>query len=1122
MRNRLWQRFAGLFEQGAQSVVRRPGGRARKWLCLAVSGLTLLPSTALASTGCTAINGGSLNHTSSISDANPVVTTRAVSMGLTTEFFSAGDVISYTYTISSSGVGTAAYHRTTNAAGGIFTAFVGTQTNSNLPRSGDATTSGAGSITLPADITDIFIVDAQQSAGQTGTVTWTVTCNAAPVVPTVTAISPTSGPAGGGTSVTITGTDFTGATAVTFGGTNATFTVDSATQITATAPAATSAGTVDVLVTTSAGTSTNTAADNFTYAAPTVASVTPVNGVAGATRSITITGTNFTSGATVTVGGTPATGVNFVSATSLTATAPARTAGSYNVVVTTGSVSSTATANDIINYYAAPTISAAFAPASVTTSTSSNATLTVTITNPGANPGAISGLGVASSSLGGLAASVTSNSCGGTASVAGSNFSLSGGGSLNAGASCTIVLGVNSAVVDIFDFTPGVVSASSPVNLIGNAGVTTSLQVTAAPNAATTTIIASSQNPQAVGQSVTFTATITSTSVVGVGTVNFTDNGSTIGGCGAVAVTAGTATCTTSSLAVGSRVIAANYSGGTGFDPSAANLTQFMFVAPTISAAFSPSTITTGQTSTLTFTFTNPAANPGSLSGISLDPTPLGALTNYQIAGSTCPSSNFTISGNTLTANSISLLAGASCTFTLNVRTLTAPGTYNVTPGVISATTVGGATLPTPIVGLAGNTTTLTVSPPTLSIGNLTLAEGNAGTTTFAFTVNLSSPAGAGGVTFDIATADGTATAGTDYLANALTGQTIPAGASSYTFNVLVNGDAIEEPTETFNVTISNPTGATLGTATGQGTITNDDSGLVTTQTVPSVSGAVGTALTPVTPVTVAGGTAPYSFALSGGALPSGLIFSTTTGQLSGTPTTALGATTFTVTVTDATTPTVQTSAQSFSLAIAQGAQTISFASTAPTNAIVGGAAYTPAATATSGLAVSFAIDPAATAVCSLAAGVVSFQAAGTCIVNANQAGDTNFAAAGQVQQSFSVVAATLAAPTVTALSGVAVPFNSSGTVIDLSGNISGARTSLAVSAGPSNGTAVVNGETVTYTPNPGFFGADSFSVTATGPGGTSSAATVSVTVATPPGSGDELAGATCHGVERQYPGHRY
>ena len=72
------------------------------------------------------------------------------------------------------------------------------------------------------------------------------------VPPTITSVSPTAGPTAGGTSVTITGTGFTGATAVKFGATAATaFTVNSATQITATAPAGV-AGTVDITVTTPA------------------------------------------------------------------------------------------------------------------------------------------------------------------------------------------------------------------------------------------------------------------------------------------------------------------------------------------------------------------------------------------------------------------------------------------------------------------------------------------------------------------------------------------------------------------------------------------------------------------------------------------------------------------------------------------------------------------------------------------------------------------------------------------------------------------------------------------------------------------------------------------------------
>ena len=82
--------------------------------------------------------------------------------------------------------------------------------------------------------------------------------------PTVTNLNPNTGPPGGGTTVTITGTSFFGASAVSFGGNPATFIFNSPTQLTATAPAGT--GTVDVRVTAAGGTSAITAADRFTYA----------------------------------------------------------------------------------------------------------------------------------------------------------------------------------------------------------------------------------------------------------------------------------------------------------------------------------------------------------------------------------------------------------------------------------------------------------------------------------------------------------------------------------------------------------------------------------------------------------------------------------------------------------------------------------------------------------------------------------------------------------------------------------------------------------------------------------------------------------------------------------------
>src|SRR5258705_1524970 len=110
-----------------------------------------------------------------------------------------------------------------------------------------------------------------------------------------------------------------------------------------------------------------------------------------------------------------------------------------------------------------------------------------------------------------------------------------------------------------------------------------------------------------------------------------------------------------------------------------------------------------------------------------------------------------------------------------------------------------------------------------LAINDISILEGNSGTTSFTFNVSLSSAAGAGGVSFDIATADNTAVAPGDYTSKSLTSQTIPAGSSSYSFTVLVNGDGTAEANETFFVNITNVTGATIGNGQGIGTILNDD-----------------------------------------------------------------------------------------------------------------------------------------------------------------------------------------------------------------------------------------------------------------------------------------------------------
>lgn len=169
--------------------------------------------------------------------------------------------------------------------------------------------------------------------------------------PTVTALTPTSGPVAGGTSVTITGTGFTGATSVIFGTTPAAaFTVASATQITATSPAH-AVGAVDVSVTTSGGTSVATAADQYTYvAAPTVTGLSPARAnVAGGVR-VTITGTALTGATAVGFGANPGTAVTVLSDTQVTAVCPAGAAGTVDVTVKTLGGTSATVAADRFSY----------------------------------------------------------------------------------------------------------------------------------------------------------------------------------------------------------------------------------------------------------------------------------------------------------------------------------------------------------------------------------------------------------------------------------------------------------------------------------------------------------------------------------------------------------------------------------------------------------------------------------------------------------------------------------------------------------------------------------------------------------------------------------------------------
>jgi hypothetical protein len=180
---------------------------------------------------------------------------------------------------------------------------------------------------------------------------------------------------------------------------------------------------------------------------------------------------------------------------------------------------------------------------------------------------------------------------------------------------------------------------------------------------------------------------------------------------------------------------------------------------------------------------------------------------------------------------------------------------------------------------------------PSLSINDTNVNEGNTGTNVAIFTVTLSAASGQT-VTVNFTTADGTATAGSDYVANSGT-LTFSPGTTTQNVNVMVNGDSVNEADETFFVNLTSPTNATISDGQGMGTIFNDDLTL-SPSTLPD--GTVGVAYSQT--ITASGGTAPFTFTVISGALPTVLMLSSG-GVLSGTPTVE-GSFTFTVRATDA------------------------------------------------------------------------------------------------------------------------------------------------------------------------------------------------------------------------------
>lgn len=152
--------------------------------------------------------------------------------------------------------------------------------------------------------------------------------------PAITSISPSTSPATGGITTTITGSGFYSGVVVTIDGLTCTSpNVVSSTTISCTVPAHAVGPAVDVVVT-NVDTQTTTRVGGFTYqAAPTVTAIDKLSGVVSGGTAISITGTGFAAGATVSIGGANCTSLTVVNSTNITCTTTANSAGTYLVRV---------------------------------------------------------------------------------------------------------------------------------------------------------------------------------------------------------------------------------------------------------------------------------------------------------------------------------------------------------------------------------------------------------------------------------------------------------------------------------------------------------------------------------------------------------------------------------------------------------------------------------------------------------------------------------------------------------------------------------------------------------------------------------------------------------------------
>src|SRR5258705_2810148 len=233
-----------------------------------------------------------------------------------------------------------------------------------------------------------------------------------------------------------------------------------------------------------------------------------------------------------------------------------------------------------------------------------------------------------------------------------------------------------------------------------------------------------------------------------------------------------------------------------------------------------------------TVTMNTPTASPDGAIGFTVANGPANAtdwVGLYAVGAPDMPAPSTWIYLNGMKTPPGTGLTGATLQFTAPAP----PGTYEVR--FFSSNSY---------VKLATSGNVVVQTQPTLTIGDVSVTEGNSGTTTAIFTVTLNPINAAQTVTVHYATADGTATLANNDYANTSGTLTFNPSVATQTISVTLNGDTAIEPNETFTLNLSGAINAIIGDNQGVGTITNDDAPPPPTVTMntPTVSlgGAIG------------------------------------------------------------------------------------------------------------------------------------------------------------------------------------------------------------------------------------------------------------------------------------------